>query len=175
MWWRGNVDRTVRLWELAAGTARVLEGHTGWVSALAVLPDGRLASAGNDGTVRIWDLAAGNARVLEGHTGWIGALAELPEGRLASAGIDRTVRVWELAYEAVRVFVADAPVICLGVDKASNNRASYFNPNWKQDFWGKNYSRLEAIKAKYDPDGLFFVHHGVGSEQWSSDGFARLV
>jgi hypothetical protein len=59
MWWRGNVDRTVRLWELAASTARVLEGHTGWVSALAVLPDGSLASAGNDGTVRMRDLASG--------------------------------------------------------------------------------------------------------------------
>jgi FAD/FMN-containing dehydrogenase len=55
------------------------------------------------------------------------------------------------------------------------NEGSYFNPNWKQDFWGKNYSRLEAIKAKYDPDGLFFVHHGVGSEHWSPDGFTRLV
>jgi len=25
-----------------------------------------------------------------------------------------------------------------------------------------------------DPDGLFFVHHGVGSEDWSADGFTRL-
>jgi hypothetical protein len=24
-----------------------------------------------------------------------------------------------------------------------------------------------------DPDGLFFVHHGVGSEAWSDDGFKR--
>jgi len=30
---------------------------------------------------------------------------------------------------------------------------------------------LQAVKAKYDPDGLFFVHHGVGSEDWSEDGF----
>jgi hypothetical protein len=27
---------------------------------------------------------------------------------------------------------------------------------------------------KYDPDGLFFVHHGVGSEDWSADGFEKL-
>jgi hypothetical protein len=30
------------------------------------------------------------------------------------------------------------------------------------------------VKAKYDPTGLFFVHHGVGSEEWSADGFTRL-
>ena len=31
-----------------------------------------------------------------------------------------------------------------------------------------------AVKEKYDPAGLFFVHHGVGSERWSADGFTRL-
>ena len=30
------------------------------------------------------------------------------------------------------------------------------------------------MKDKIDPDGLFFVHHGVGSEDWSADGFTRL-
>lgn len=55
------------------------------------------------------------------------------------------------------------------------NECSFFNPSWQQDFWGKNYSKLCEIKKKYDPHGLFFVHHGVGSEEWSADGFTRLV
>jgi hypothetical protein len=33
---------------------------------------------------------------------------------------------------------------------------------------------LAAVKKKYDPDGLFTVHHGVGSEEWSAYGFTRL-
>jgi Berberine and berberine like len=54
------------------------------------------------------------------------------------------------------------------------NETSYFEKNWQDAFWGGNYPRLAEIKQKYDPDGLFFVHNGVGSEQWSTDGFARV-
>lgn len=52
--------------------------------------------------------------------------------------------------------------------------SDFFETDWQQSFWGPNYSRLSAIKSKYDPAGLFYVHHGVGSEDWSSDGFVRL-
>jgi hypothetical protein len=34
---------------------------------------------------------------------------------------------------------------------------------------------LRSVKKKYDPEGLFFVHNGVGSEDWSADGFTRLA
>jgi FAD/FMN-containing dehydrogenase len=54
------------------------------------------------------------------------------------------------------------------------NETNYFKAGWQQAFWGENYSRLSEIKRKYDPDGLFFAHHGVGSESWSNDGFTSL-
>ncbi|MES2127886.1 MAG: FAD-binding protein [Pseudomonadota bacterium] len=53
------------------------------------------------------------------------------------------------------------------------SESNYFNPNWQQEYWGANYARLQAIKAKADPDGLFYVYHGVGSEAWSDNGFTR--
>jgi FAD/FMN-containing dehydrogenase len=53
------------------------------------------------------------------------------------------------------------------------SESNYFNEAWQQSYWAQNYSRLRAIKDKYDPTGLFFVHHGAGSEDWSADGFER--
>ena len=55
------------------------------------------------------------------------------------------------------------------------SESDFFDARWQQSFWGANYPRLLAVKQRYDPDGLFFVHHGVGSEDWSADGFTRLA
>ena len=53
--------------------------------------------------------------------------------------------------------------------------SGYFERAWQKSYWGANYPRLSAVKKIYDPDGLFIVHHGVGSEEWSADGSTRLV
>lgn len=54
------------------------------------------------------------------------------------------------------------------------SEADFFDPNWTTSYWGPNFDRLAATKKRYDPDGLFFTHHGVGSDEWSADGFTRL-
>jgi len=54
------------------------------------------------------------------------------------------------------------------------SESNYFEVDWQGAFWGTNYPRLRQVKDKVDPEGLFFVHHGVGSEDWSPDGFTRL-
>jgi FAD/FMN-containing dehydrogenase len=55
------------------------------------------------------------------------------------------------------------------------SESNYFNDDWRQAYWGPNYPRLSGVKAKYDPEGLFFTHHGVGSDAWSPDGFERVT
>ena len=80
-----------------AETAR-LEGHTAEVKAIAVLPNGQLASGSADFTIRLWDVATGSeATRLEGHTGEITSLVILPDGRLASGAVDNTIRLWDIA------------------------------------------------------------------------------
>jgi Berberine and berberine like len=54
------------------------------------------------------------------------------------------------------------------------SESNYFDRSWQKSYWGANHPRLAAVKKKYDPDGLFFVHNGVGSEEWSRDGFERV-
>ena len=78
---------------------RILTGHDGGVSAVAVSADGRRAvSGGFDGAVRVWDLEAGTAvHALTGHDGRVWAVAVSADGRRAvSGGFDGTVRVWDL-------------------------------------------------------------------------------
>ncbi len=55
------------------------------------------------------------------------------------------------------------------------NECDYFQPDWQRAFWGDHYGRLLRVKRRYDPAGLFTVHHGVGSEDWSADGFTRTA
>ncbi len=53
--------------------------------------------------------------------------------------------------------------------------SNFFEKHWQRAFWGANYPKLLAVKLKYDPGGLFFTHHGAGSEAWSADGFTRAA
>jgi WD40 repeat protein len=56
-----SADGTVKLWNPVAGTPlKTLSGHTDWVYAVAISPDGQLVAGGAwNGEVRIWKVADG--------------------------------------------------------------------------------------------------------------------
>jgi len=89
---------------------------------------------------------------------WIGGEPDRASGH-ASA---------ERVHAAMRALRACAPDTGAYV-----NECDYFQEDWQRAFWGPHYAKLLEVKRRYDPDGLFTVHHGVGSESWSRDGFER--
>ncbi|TLS22138.1 uncharacterized protein PpBr36_09786 [Pyricularia pennisetigena] len=48
-------------------------------------------------------------------------------------------------------------------------------PDWQFSFWGEHYGRLLTLKRELDPDGLFYVPQGVGSEEWTVTGQREWV
>ena len=99
----------------------------------------------------------------EGPPAYPGVAGHEPDAALARTRAQAVAR----AMGALRQLVPEA-----GSYLAESN---YFEPDWQRAFWGAHYPRLRAVKDRYDPEGLFCVHHGVGSEDWSADGFTRLA
>ena len=58
-------------------------------------------------------------------------------------------------------FVDKIKSVLAACPEASASNAGYYNylpaakEDWQRFFWGSNYERLAAIKARYDPAGLF--------------------
>lgn len=106
------------------------------------------------------------------------SLAIIADGEAAAyPGLARAAVDVEAARKDARAIDLAAAELRNVVQNAGSyvSESNYFNPSWQQAYWGTNYSKLRAIKRRYDPGGLFFVHHGVGSEEWSTDGFTRLT
>lgn len=55
------------------------------------------------------------------------------------------------------------------------NEANPDERNFQTSFWGDKYPRLYGIKQKWDPEGLFIVRKGVGSEDWDDAGLCRIA
>jgi WD40 repeat protein len=97
----GSGQGKLWLWSLAAGgPPRILDAHTGEVTAVAFAPGGqRFASAADDGRVRVW--AAGDGKEVlptPGHNDKGTATAYSPDGKvIVTAGMDRAIRIWDAA------------------------------------------------------------------------------
>jgi hypothetical protein len=74
---------------------RKLEGHTGYVRALAVGLDGKVYSGSEDKAIRVWSGDDGtHLQTLVGHTDVVTALNVGLGGKIYSGSYDKTIRVW---------------------------------------------------------------------------------
>jgi hypothetical protein len=53
-------------------------------------------------------------------------------------------------------------------------QASRYEFDWKKSFFGTHYDKLLVIKQKYDPNSLFLVYEGIGSDGWDADLICRV-
>ena len=58
---------------------------------------------------------------------------------------------------------------------AYSNEADVREPDFQTTFFGTNYPRLRGIKDIYDPENIFIVPAGVGSEDWDEGLFCRRL
>ena len=182
-WWSGNTDEAGTFWHgytsawlpatllAAEGRAKLADAWFAasrhWSVTLHFnkgLAGGseaaRAASAQTAMNPQVLDAFALAIIAMDGHS----AYAPLPPPDMADARDD-----------AVRIRAAMTALLACAPGAGSYlSECDYGLSDWREACWGAHARRLDAVKARYDPDGLFFVHHGVGSERWSADGFTRV-
>lgn len=105
------------------------------------------------------------------HTGWRDAAVLLVGNRF----FDPSLRAQRAVQQ--RVSEVEGPILqSKGLEAIAMylNEADAHLENPQEWFWGSNYGRLLEIKHRWDPEGLFIVPLGVGSEDWDQDGMCRV-
>lgn len=153
-------DQRQRLADALFATSRIWPIELHFQKGLAGAPPGVIAATGETAT----NPAVLEAFVLaiigsEGPPAWPGVPGHEPN--VGNARHDA---------ERVRAAMAKLREVVPG-PAAYVAESSFFEADWRAAYWGENYPRLLAVKQRYDPDGRFFAHHGVGSEFWRDDGF----
>eukprot|EP00276_Gloeochaete_wittrockiana_P020906 CAMPEP_0184347786 /NCGR_PEP_ID=MMETSP1089-20130417/22356_1 /TAXON_ID=38269 ORGANISM="Gloeochaete wittrockiana, Strain SAG46.84" /NCGR_SAMPLE_ID=MMETSP1089 /ASSEMBLY_ACC=CAM_ASM_000445 /LENGTH=331 /DNA_ID=CAMNT_0026679099 /DNA_START=35 /DNA_END=1030 /DNA_ORIENTATION=+ len=93
-------DKTIKVWNITSRDSLLkaeLKGHTEYVNAVAVAPDGSLcASGGKDGQALLWDLNKDTKLYSLEAGGIINALAFSPNRYWLVAATNNGIKVWDL-------------------------------------------------------------------------------
>ncbi|KAH8115773.1 FAD-binding domain-containing protein [Phellopilus nigrolimitatus] len=107
-------------------------------------------------------------RTAKAHVSFLSSLAWSGRTVLPIAQIEQAKN--NVTYRWVPALVAMTGELDSG---SYSNEANVREPDFQTTFYGPNYERLSAIKRKYDPNDLFIVGAGVGSERWDDKGVCR--
>ncbi|KAJ7686120.1 hypothetical protein B0H17DRAFT_1072727 [Mycena rosella] len=134
----------------------------------------------NSGTTNIIEVVVAGGKVAENanissavHPAWRTAKAHLI---LANGWLD-SASLAEIDVLRKKFKTQQLPILELisGPNAGSySNEADVLEAEFPTTFFGQNYAKLSAIKAKYDPADLFIVGAGVGSERWDEWGICQV-
>ena len=106
-------DNSVKLWDLATGSAQTLEGHEAYIWWMSDPHNHHMITTDNHGTVIVWDLSNRRARhTLKAHDGIANHAHISQDGKVfVTAGKDKKVRVWGMQQgEAIASVELDSAV-----------------------------------------------------------------
>lgn len=120
----GSFDPTIFLWDTATGKERQrFTGHTNYVDAVAISPDGKtIVSGSRDGSMRWWDVAAGKEKwpLVPGS---MSSVAFSTDGRLLAAGSDDgAVRLWDAQTGKFRQSIEGPPRALMSIAFSPDGR-----------------------------------------------------
>lgn len=164
-------DHTVKVWDLETLDCRLtLTGHTDYVSAVVVMPEGRAASASKDGSIRIWDLASGDClAVFAEHEAWVNALAVAPDGRLlVSSSINNRIKCWDMG-----TLTETEPFF--EFEMAGFSRVVMGNVFFTPANTGDVGHRKYASALAFSPDGQTLVSAGTEMILWDAASRRQVV
>ncbi|MEM9954653.1 MAG: WD40 repeat domain-containing protein, partial [Chloroflexota bacterium] len=166
-----EVDRTVRLWDVATGTEVMdaIKPESGFVRALDFSPTGDTLAYGvydgtNSGTIRIHNVATGaEIRRFIAHTTPVTAVAYSADGsQIASVAWDRTVHIWDLrlGVEADSFVGFDDRVLSMAYSPNGNLLALGIGNIGNNEFDGNDLSNTHVV-------WLWDINNGVQIARYS--------
>jgi len=92
-----STDNTIRVWEIATGRqVNAFHNSGGWVSTIAITPDGRHVISGQfEDSARMWEIATGRQVKVFDMNG-VSSIAISPDGKYALFGCVMEMRLWDI-------------------------------------------------------------------------------
>jgi WD40 repeat protein len=156
-----NLDGRILIWNVFEGESNFvqLKGHSGNITALASLGDGRtIASTAHDGNIILWDSKTGE-EIYKGlaHSSMISALRYSPSRNcLISAGWDCNIKIWSIGSSGVeegfvkksihleKVILSDTPIINILCRQVKGNYVVSIGANNTIKVWNTETGELEG-------------------------------
>lgn len=154
----------------AKSTLQTWRGHSATIRALALLPDGNLASSGDDTTIKFWNIQTGQC--LREIKTWrvIFSLVALPESTLASGSdvYSNTVDIWHVADgKCLKTLKGHTCTIYSLTVLSDGNLASGAEDNQIKIWDVKSGACLKTLSGGQarDRDGIFYALLALPNQQ----------